>query len=124
MAMGIVKFSFVYVISARDKQFYGVPLSNVIQEQFPMHGVMFVLYTLLTLIGLYFSGMGYNIIPLICLCGALLAFLSTCIMALLFTFSHELKRVIITRVRARYGEIYSEAQSTQFLKTHSKLENT
>lgn len=95
MAMGIINFSFGYVISARDKHFFGVPLGNVIQEQFPTHGYMLVLYTCLTLMGLYSCGMDYNIVALVCLLGALLAFVSTSIMAILFTFSHRLKQYMV-----------------------------
>lgn len=95
MAMGIINFSFGYVISVRDKHFLGVPLGNVIQEQFPTHGYTFVLYTCLTLIGLYSCGMDFNIVALVCLLGALLAFVSTSIMAVLFTFSHQLKQYMV-----------------------------
>lgn len=95
VAMGIINFSFSYVITARDKQFYGVPLNSVIQEQFPKHGQTFLFYTCLTLVGLYASGMDYSIVALICLVGAFLAFGSTCIVAFLFTFSHQGKQDMV-----------------------------
>ena len=94
-SMGVINFSFSYVISAREKRFYGVPLGNVIQEQFPTHGYVFVIYTCLTLMGLYSSNMYYAVVAVICLCGAFLAFVSTCIMAVLFTFSHRLKQDMV-----------------------------
>ena len=39
--------------------------------------------------------MNYAVVAFLCLCGALLAFGSTCIMAVLFTFSHRLKQDMV-----------------------------
>lgn len=95
LSMGLINFSFSYVISTRDKQFCEVPLGPVIQEQFPEHGQMFVFYACLILIGLYSCGMNFHIIALVCLCGAVLALLYTCLMAVLFTFSHRSKQKMV-----------------------------
>ena len=95
MSMGVINFSFSYVVSAREKRFYGVLLGNVIQEQFPTYGFVFVIYTCLALMGLYSSNMNYAVVAFLCLCGALLAFGSTCIMAVLFTFRHRLKQDMV-----------------------------
>lgn len=95
LSMGLINFSFSYVISTRDNQFYEVPLGPVLQEQFPELGYVFVFYTCLILIGLYSCGMNYHIIALACLCGAVLAFIYTCLMAVLFTFSHRAKQDMV-----------------------------
>ena len=95
LSMGLINFSFSYVISTRDKQFCEVPLGPVIQEQFTEHGYMFVFYTCLILIGLYSCGMNFHIIALVCLCGAVLALIYTCLMAVLFTFSHQSKQDMV-----------------------------
>lgn len=95
LSMGLINFSFSYVVSTRDKQFYGVPLGSVIQEQFPEHGYMFVFYACLILVGLYSCGMDFHIIALVCLCGAILALLYTCLMAVLYTFSHQFKQEMV-----------------------------
>ena len=95
LSMGLINFSFSYVISTRDKQFCEVPLGPVLQEQFPEHGQMFVFYTCLILIGLYSCGMEFHIVALVCLCGAILALLYTCLMAVLFTFSFQSKQSMV-----------------------------
>ena len=65
ISMGFINFSLSYVISARDKQFYRVSLGDVLQEEFPEHGRVFVCYTCLILVGLYSSGMEFHIVAFV-----------------------------------------------------------
>ena len=93
--MGFINFSLSYVISARDKRFYRVPLGDVLQEQFPEHGHVFVCYTFLILIGLYSCGMSFHNIAFACLCGAIFSLAYTGFMALLFTFGQTSKQKMV-----------------------------
>ncbi len=95
VSMGFINFSLSYVISARDKRFYRVPLGDVLQEQFPEHGHVFICYTCLILIGLYSCGMSYHIIAFSCLCGAISSLAYTGFMALLFTFGQASKQKMV-----------------------------
>ncbi len=95
LSMGFINFSLSYMLSVRDKPFYGVSLGSVLQEQFPEHGQMFVFYTCLILIGLYSSGMNYHIVALTCLSGAILSLVYTSYMSMLFTFSQLSKQAMV-----------------------------
>ncbi len=95
VSMGFINFSLSYVISARDKRFYRVPLGDVLQEQFPEHGHVFVCYTFLILIGLYSCGMSFHNIAFACLCGAIFSLAYTGFMALLFTFGQTSKQKMV-----------------------------
>lgn len=95
VSMGFINFSLSYVISARDKRFYRVPLGDVLQEQFPEHGHVFVCYTFLILIGLYSCGMSFHNIAFACLCGAIFSLAYTGFMALLFTFGQASKQKMV-----------------------------
>lgn len=95
LSMGFINFSLSYVISARDKRFYKVSLADVLQEQFPEHGRVFVCYACLILIGLYSCGMNYHIVAFACLCGAILSLAYTGFMALLFTFGQTSKKKMV-----------------------------
>ncbi len=95
VSLGFINFSLGYVISARDKRFYKIALSDVLQEQFPEHGRVFVCYACLILIGLYACGMEYHIVAAACLCGAVFSLAYTGFMALLFTFGQNSKRKMV-----------------------------
>ena len=95
ISMGFINFSLSYVISARDRRFYRVPLGDVLQEQFPEHGHVFVCYTSLILIGLYSCGMNFHIVAFACLCGAIFSLVYTGFMALLFTFGQSSKQKMV-----------------------------
>lgn len=95
LSMGFINFSLSYVASVRDKPFYGVSLGNVLQEQFPEHGQIFVFYTCLILIGLYSCGMDYHVVAFACLCGAILSLIYTGFIAMWFTFSQLSKQTMV-----------------------------
>lgn len=95
ISMGFINFSLSYVISARDKQFYRVSLGDVLQEEFPEHGRVFVCYTCLILVGLYSSGMEFHIVAFVCFCGTISSLIYTSLMALWFTFGQASKQKMV-----------------------------
>lgn len=95
VSMGIINFSFSYIISAQDKQVYGIWLGNVLQEQFPRQGHIFVLYSALILIGLYAAKSDYGLVALVCLLGAISAFIATSVMVFLFSFNRSWQQKMV-----------------------------
>ena len=87
--LGLVNFSFPYIVSMRNTKLYGICLSHVMYSRYPWHGFAYIVYTFLVVFGLYCGKMSQLLNAIICFIGVLFSYISTGIVAIIFVFRQQ-----------------------------------
>lgn len=95
--LGLVNFSYPFIVSTRNTCLYGVQLADVMFAVFPWHGVAYIIHALLVILGLYCGRMGYILSAIVCMFGTLCSMGSTISVAIIFVFRQDLAIAIIEK---------------------------
>lgn len=84
--LGLVNFTYPYIVSTRNTRLYGIRLSRVMYSEMWWHGYAYIVYAVLIILGLYYGKSKYLFGAYVCLAGVFFAFISTGIVAIIFVF--------------------------------------
>lgn len=104
VAVGLVNYSYSYIVASREKNLYGIRLYEVMHALFPWYGVAYGLHGAWVIVGLYCSASEAPLMAATCMVGIFFIFISTNVVMYLFNSDNRRKQMMVEYYLCRFGE--------------------